>query len=322
MIHGGAQRVLITGATGYVGGRLARDLAAHSRHDLVLGSRRDLAPDPAGRAARVRLDFSSTPALRAACDGVDAIVHLGGANAQSCAADPAGALEANAVATARLVDAAADRGVRRLIYVSTAHVYGSPLRGTITEETCPRGPHPYATSHRAGEDAVLFARSRKKIDGVVVRLSNAFGAPADAAADCWMLLVTDLCRQAADTGRVELSSSGLQRRDFITMTDACAALRHLLDVDTTGEGLFNVGGEWAPTVLEMAERIAAAAPAALGRRVTIEKRAAAPGERSEDLDFRIDRMRASGFAPARDVDAEIAATLAFCAAQRAAEPTR
>ena len=75
-------------------------------------------------------------------------------NAQNCVTDPVAALEVNAVATARLLQAAIRQGAKRFIYLSTAHVYGSSLSGVITEETCPASLCPYAASHRAGEDVV------------------------------------------------------------------------------------------------------------------------------------------------------------------------
>ena len=311
-MSGDAQRILITGATGYVGGRLARHLAASNRYEVVLGSRRPQSSnvDPALRL--VMTNYSDAASLRSACEGVDAIVHLAGANAQSCAADPALAFEVNAVGTARLVAAAVLSGVERFVYLSTAHVYGGGA-GLIGEETCARGTHPYATSHRAGEDIVLHARARRELDGVAARLSNSFGAPASASADCWMLLVPDLCRQAVRSRRLVLRSSGLQRRDFITLTDTCAALEHLLAVESTGDGLFNVGGRWAPTVREMADRIAALCPRVLGYEVPVETAPPAAGERSEEFDFRIDRLLATGFRLARDIDGELAATLEFCA---------
>src|SRR3546814_17036700 len=93
-------------------------------------------------------------------------------NAQNCAANPVEALEFNGVATARLVQAAARVGIRRFIYLSTAHVYCAPLTGTITEDTCPRNLHPYATSHLAGENAVLSAVQAGEISGMVLRLSK------------------------------------------------------------------------------------------------------------------------------------------------------
>src|SRR3546814_20189177 len=96
-------------------------------------------------------------------------------NAQNCAANPVEALEFNGVATARLVQAAARVGIRRFIYLSTAHVYCAPLTGTITEDTCPRNLHPYATSHLAGENAVLRAVKAGEISGMVLRFLNVLG---------------------------------------------------------------------------------------------------------------------------------------------------
>ena len=108
-------------------------------------------------------------------------------------------MDFNGVATKRLVEAASRAGVKKFIYLSTAHVYASPLVGTITEQTLPNNSHPYASSHLAGESAVLNADERGVIQGVVMRLSNAYGAPMHKGVNCWMLVVNDLCRQAVQT---------------------------------------------------------------------------------------------------------------------------
>ena len=61
---------------------------------------------------------------------------------------------------------------------------------------------PYAITHRAAEDFTLMFASRGKLDARVVRLSNAFGAPAHGSVDRWTLLVNDLCRQAVETKKL------------------------------------------------------------------------------------------------------------------------
>jgi UDP-glucose 4-epimerase len=313
-------RVLITGGFGYVGGRLAQHLATHGDHSIVLGTRREMpVPGWCPQAQVVRIDWESEESLRAACGGVDAVVHLAGMNAQECSADPVKALAVNGVATARLVRAAVWRGVRRFIHVSTAHVYGNPLAGTISEDSCALAVHPYATTHRAGEDAVLLANADGKLEGIVVRLSNSFGPPVHAGVDCWMLLVNDLCRQAVTEGRIQLQSAGLQRRDFITLTDACRGVALLLQTPsaTSRFGVFNAGGEWAPSVLEMAQRIAVCCGDVLGYSPELLRPAPAAGAQALALDYRIDRLRAAGFVPESAIDAEITATLAFCVASRA-----
>jgi len=312
-------KVLITGGFGYVGGRLAQHLASLGDHGIVLGTRREMpVPGWCPQAQVVRMQWESEESLSAACGGVDAVVHLAGMNAQECSADPVKALAVNGVATARLVRAAVVRGVRRFIHVSTAHVYGSPLSGTISEDSCALAVHPYATSHRAGEDAVLLANTDGKLEGIVVRLSNSFGPPVHADVDCWMLLVNDLCRQAVTEGRIQLQSAGLQRRDFITLTDACRGVALLLQMPsgTPRFGVFNLGGEWAPSVLEMAQRVVERCGGVLGCSPELLRPAPAAGAQALALDYRIDRLRAAGFVPENAIDAEITATLAFCVASR------
>jgi len=126
------------------------------------------------------------------------VILAAGMNAQDCLANPVAALDFNGVAIARFVGAAARAGVKRCIYLSAAHVYASPRVGNISEETCPKNLHPYATSHLSGEYAVLAANDRREMQGFVLRLSNAFGPPTSREVKCWSLVTNDLCRQAIE----------------------------------------------------------------------------------------------------------------------------
>ena len=71
------------------------------------------------------------------------------------------------------------------------------------------------------------------------------------------LLVNDLCRQAVQTGKLVMRSSGLQQRDFITLTDVGRAVRHLLELPPAdcGDGLFNLGGDNSISVWDMVQRV-------------------------------------------------------------------
>lgn len=250
-------RVLVTGGFGFVGARLGVHLHRQG-HDVILASRTANGP-PAWlpEAGTVRLDWQDRDGLAAACRSVDAIVHAAGMNAEDCAKDPVAALEVNGVATARLVAAAARSGVERFVYVSTAHVYDAPLVGHISEETCPRNLHPYASSHLAGETAVLHLAQQGSIDGIVVRLSNAFGRPEHPATNCWMLLVNELCRSAICNGSLALRSNGRQLRDFVPMADVCTLLEGFVTRggDGTAQRVFNVGAARSLAVIDMATKI-------------------------------------------------------------------
>jgi UDP-glucose 4-epimerase len=260
------------------------------------------------------MDWESPESLDHACSEADAVVHLAGMNAQTSRADAATALEFNGRATAGLVAAAVRQGVKRFVYVSTARVYGHPLAGTITEDTALRMLDPYATSHRAGEEATLRANEQRKMSAVVVRLSNSFGAPAHPDADCWTLLINDLCRQAVTQRRMNLRSSGQERRNFIPMTDACRAIQHLLQWEPVHpqRDIFNVGGMWSPTVWEAATFVQEQCAHRLGFSPTLMRPPLEPSPESRLLDFRSDALYESGFRPVNDRDGEIDALIAFC----------
>ena len=311
--------MLLTGGLGYVGGRLAQWLAATSDHELTLASRRpDRARAATPAAGTIALDWASDAGLEQACEGMDAVVHLAGMNAADCGRDPVAALTFNGVATARLVRAAARCKVARFIYLSSAHVYGAALRGCVDERTCPEPHHPYATSHRAGEDAVRSAEGATAMARVVVRLSNAFGAPVHPEADCWSLVANDLCRQAVTTRREVLRSAGNQRRDFVPMSEACRAIAHLLRLPAAhlGDGLFNVGGSWTPTIFEMAQLIATRVAACCRFQPQV-----VPGSQREESgtdlrEYSVAKLVATGFDVRRDAIAEeLDRLLAFCLRQ-------
>ncbi len=308
--------VLITGGLGYVGGRLALELAQRGEHRLRLTTRgTDLTPPAWLRTAEVvHLDVTGDADFDRACSGVASIVHLAALNEHASVADPQRALLVNSLGTFKLLQAAQRAQVGRFIYFSTAHVYGAPLAGTITEHSLARPTHPYAITHHVAESFVLAAHAQRALTGVVLRMSNGFGAPAHAGIDRWTLIVNDLCRQAVTQKQLALRSSGLQQRDFITLADAGRAVDHLLHLPAAscGDGLFNLGGECTLSVIELAERIAARCEATLGYRPAIQRPPPAPGETAAALDYRIDKLKQTGFALHGGMDNEIDATLRLC----------
>ena len=308
-------RILITGGFGFVGGRVAQHLHQVG-HQIVLGSRSaSKSPNWLPQAEVLRTSWNDRDALEKICNGVEAVIQAAGMNAQDCAADPAAALEFNGLATANLLESARRAGVKRFVYLSTAHVYSSQLANTIDEASCPRNLHPYATSHLAGENAVLYAsQCTRQMYGTVLRLSNAFGVPTHAEANCWMLLVNDLCRQAVCDRRLKLHSAGLQRRDFVTLHDVGRALAHMLELpDERVQGsIFNVGGGSAKRVIDMAEMIQARCLELFGFSPEIIRHQPILGESSSDLHYIIAKLLGTDFTLDCDFHGEIDATLRFC----------
>ncbi|HUX91561.1 MAG TPA: NAD-dependent epimerase/dehydratase [Gallionellaceae bacterium] len=307
-------RILITGGGGFIGGRLAQHLH-QAGHEIILGSRNASSPpDWLPQAEVKQTKWHDGRDLEHACNGADVVIHAAGMNAQDCLTDPVAALEFNGLATARLLEAASRSGVKRFVCLSTAHVYANPLLGTITEESCPHNLHPYATSHLAGENVVLSASERGRIEGIVLRLSNAFGAPAHQGVNCWMLLVNDLCRQAVQAGKMVLRSSGLQQRDFISMQQVCRVIERLSlqDSDSLRPNLFNVGSGVSQSVLEMAQLIQQRGKLILGFEPELRHPETGADEKHEILEFRPERLAKIGLYVDHDNNIEIDRLLAFC----------
>jgi UDP-glucose 4-epimerase len=179
--------------------------------------------------------------------------------------------------TEALVNAAIEENVQRFIFMSTAHVYSSPLLGVINESTPTTNQHPYATSHISGERAVAERHDRERF--------------------------------------LTLRSSGHQQRNFIPVSDICAAILHFLQLDATQveDGLFNLGGSSSTTVLEMATVVTARAHAVLGITATIDRPNPSIDELVTPLDYQIDKLLATGFVPKNVVTEEIDRLLLMCA---------
>ena len=309
-------RILITGGFGFVGGRIAKHLAG-AGHQIILGTRHSVScPDWLPQAEVAKISWDDVKTLERSCDGVDVIIHAAGMNAQDCATDPVAALAFNGLATAKLVAAANGASVKKFIYLSTAHVYASPLVGVITEETCPRNLHPYATSHLAGEQAILSAHSRGELQGIVLRLSNAFGAPMYKDVNCWMLLVNDLCKQAVQMRKLVLQTSGLQQRDFISLADLCCVAEMLITQTQLEQAkVFNVGAGVSLSVIAMAQLIQQRCTEVLGFLPELQHKQSRVDEQSPTLTYSTHNLKTLGIScKSKTNTAEIDKLLQFCQA--------
>ena len=323
MVTGGAlesliqqRRVLITGGYGYIGGRMAHHLVEMG-HKVFIGSRsKSNPPDWCPQAKVIQLRWTDSESILHACRHIDVVIHAAGMNSLDCVTDPVGALEINGVGTARLVQSGISIGVSKIIYLSTAHVYGSPLIGTIDEQTCPKNLHPYATSHLAGEKALLTGvQNSTNTSGTIIRLSNAVGPPMMMNSNCWTLFVNDLCRQAVTTGTLFLKSSVNIQRDFVPMGNLVSILGYLVNDKSNemGGAILNVGSGSTMTLLEMAEKIQLRCSKVLGFSPSIHH---SDGlnviDKKIDFNYKVDKIKRLEIPMASDLDHEIDKLLLFC----------
>lgn len=307
-------RILITGGLGFLGGRIAKFLQEQYSTSLIIGSRSNHSPVVFASEIPVeKIQWNSQRQLEELCREVDTIIHLAAMNAGDCLKTPLEAWEINVIHTAALIEAAKISDVGRFIYFSTAHVYGTNLRGTVSEETLPLALNTYAATHRAAEDIVLGGVTNQ-LAGIVLRLSNGVGESMHSEVNAWMLLMNDICLQAATTGQIILNSDGMQWRNFITLEDVARATSHFVSLprSSIGGGLFNLGGKESKRVMDMARLARERCKIVLGFVPEIKCMVNVNHYQDLPLDYRIDRLLETGFTLTGNFEKEVDKILLMC----------
>ena len=134
--------------------------------------------------------------------------------------------------------------------------------------------------------------------------------------NCWMLLVNDLCRQAVNQQKLALNSLGRQKRDFVSLTNVCSAIIHLTEchLEHADNYLFNIGGNWAPSILEMSQKFSQRYAKLTGVVLEIKQNQDDNFSFFDSLDYSTEKLTSIGFVPSKDnsVNQELDDLIYFC----------
>jgi UDP-glucose 4-epimerase len=295
-------RILVTGAAGYVGYAVGRRLvtAGHQVSGLIRGTDRVLPPgvrpiigdllDPAGLGAVLDEPY-------------DAVCHLAAlTRVRESFAEPLRFFTANVQGTVNLLEAL-PRTATRLVYGSTAAVYGTPDRQPVPEDQAPAPTSPYGASKLAAEQAVRFHARTGAAGAVVLRTFNVAGSvDGRPDPDETRLIPKALAVAAGTAQRLEINGDGGAVREYLHVDDlAAACVRALESCPPPGtERLYNVGTGDGASVLE----VIAAVEDVTGRPVPTLRRPPQPEPPLLVCDARAIR-RELGWRPARSALPEI-----------------
>ncbi len=237
----------MTGATGYVGRVVVRELRVHG-HEPILSAQRLSEP------------FEPVDA--------DAVIHLAGlARVRESFEDPLSYYETNVSGTLNLLKAL--RG-QRFLLASTAGVY-RPSDDVLTEDSIREPSSPYAATKAAAEDLVAWAARSGRIGAATLRLFNVAGG---GDTDTTRVITRAVGCAAGVVPGMEVYGDGTAVREFVHVKDVASAFVTALEACSVGSSaVYNVGGTSASVrdVLATVEEVT-------GRSVDVTWLPAHPGE--------------------------------------------
>jgi dTDP-L-rhamnose 4-epimerase len=208
-----------------------------------------------------RGDVRDADALRSALDGVEAVVHLAARVGVGQSMYEIGEYtSANSYATALLMEALAERTVRKLVVASSMSIYGEGAykdgRPVPTAETKrPELTSIYALTKYDQERTCLLVGGAYAIPTVALRLFNVYG-PRQALSNPYTGVLAIFASRLLNDRRPRIFEDGRQRRDFVSVHDVARAFEIALEVDGADGRAVNIGSGSSVTVLDLAHRLA------------------------------------------------------------------
>lgn len=253
MNNGNGQLTLVTGGAGFIGSHSVEQLleqgAAVRVLDNLSAGRRDNLPLSDPRLELIEADIGDPRALEAAMQGVSHCLHLAAqVSVQDSVRDPANSAKQNILGCVNVMQAATDAGVEKLVFASSAAVYGNPKSLPLAEDAVLEPLAPYGLEKLVNEQYAALFRSLHGLPSLGLRYFNVYGPRQDPRSP-YAGVISKFMDCLLTNTTPTIYGDGKQTRDFIYVKDVARA--NVAALQSRKQGLCNVATGQQINLLEL-----------------------------------------------------------------------
>jgi UDP-glucose 4-epimerase len=256
------KRLVVVGGAGLIGSHAVDSLLGEDVREIVVydnfvrGSAENLAgalKDPRVRIHDVGGDIMQTDILEGALKGADGVFHLAALWLLQCHEFPRSAFDVNVRGTFNVMEACVRQGVGRLVYSSSASVYGDAVKEPMDEDHPFHNKNFYGATKIAGEAMLRAFHHRYNLNFVGLRYMNVYGPRQDYHGAYIAVIMKML--DAIDRGEgPTILGDGSEAFDFVAVEDCGRANVCAMKADST-DRFYNVGTGKRTSLKELAEML-------------------------------------------------------------------
>ena len=250
-------KVLVTGGAGFIGSHSVEALLASDAEVIVYdnfstGKRENLPQD--SRLTVIEGDIRDEAAMRQAVAGMSHILHLAASVSVGVSVEnPTTSAGHNITGFLNMLDAARRAGVTRVVYASSAAVYGMPKSLPLTEESSVAPISPYGLEKSVNDQYAKMFGNLYGVRSLGMRYFNVYGPRQDAASP-YAGVISKFTHRMSRDEPVHVFGDGRQTRDFIFVEDVANYNVRALRRDC--DGVCNVGSGISVTLLQLIDELA------------------------------------------------------------------
>jgi UDP-glucose 4-epimerase len=304
-------KVLITGGAGFIGSHVVEHLQGQAEvrvlDNLCSGFKHNLS---GFHCDFIQGSIRERAVVRRVMEGVDYVFHLAAmTSVAESMQKPVECAEVNTIGTLIMLEEAARAKVKKLIYSSSAAIYGDNPATPKVETMVPEPKSPYAVSKLDGELYCQMFTREGRLQTACLRYFNVFGPRQDPQSQ-YAAAVPIFIDRAVKNEPITIYGDGEQTRDFIYVTDVVAA-NVFSARQSSMTGVFNVAYGRCITINNLAKTICRLT----GSRSEIKHSVERPGDVKHSV-AAIDKLAAAGFSSQGDFPDGLRATIEFFKGKR------